>query len=107
VERNVDKPSGETSEQERQNPDKIKKIECLLLILQSTMSSVSFKIGDKVKYETVDEEYYSRGYGICMETKTSQVVSICYKLANGEVVEQRKLSLVNTVESKSDPPKQQ
>ncbi len=72
-----------------------------------TMSSVPFKIGDKVKYETLDEEYYSRGYGISMETKTSQVVSICYKLANGDVVEQRKLSLVNTGESKSDPPKNQ
>ena len=81
---------------------------------------MSFKIGDKVKYETLDEEYYSRGYGVIMETKTSTIVSICYKLANGEIVDARKLVLVaplgpvgplhpttHPTESKSDTQKNQ
>ena len=73
---------------------------------------MSLQIGDKVKYETLDEEYYSRGYGIIMETKTSTIVSICYKLANGEVVEANKLLLVEPLkqsrplDTKSDPTKQ-
>ncbi len=70
------------------------------------MSENKFKIGDKVKYETLDEEYYYRGYGVSMETKTSQIVSICYKLANGEIVEEKKLVPVNPPESKSEPKKQ-
>lgn len=60
---------------------------------EQTLQTPSFKIGDKVKYETLDEEYYSRGYGVIMETKTSTIVSICYKLANGDIVEQKKLVL--------------
>lgn len=68
------------------------------------MSENKFKIGDKVKYETLDEEYYYRGYGVSMETKTSQIVSICYKLANGETVEEKKLILIP--ESKSEPKKE-
>ena len=66
------------------------------------MSTPTFKIGDKVTYETVDMEYYSRGYGISYETKGSTIVSICYKLANGDTVEEKKLVLV---ESKSEDPK--
>jgi hypothetical protein len=50
-----------------------------------------FKIGDVVQYKDVDMEYYSRGYGINYETKTAQIVSICYKLSNGETVEEKKL----------------
>jgi hypothetical protein len=68
------------------------------------MSEMKFKIGDRVKYETLDEEYYYRGYGVSMETKTSQIVSICYKLANGETVEEKKLILIP--ESKSEPKKE-
>lgn len=67
-------------------------------------TQAQFKVGQVVTYETLDEEYYSRGYGIHMETKASTIVSICYKLANGDIVEEKKLMLVNT-ESKSDPPK--
>lgn len=66
------------------------------------MSTPTFKIGDKVTYETVDMEYYSRGYGISYETKGSTIVSICYKLANGDTVEEKKLVLV---ESKSEDTK--
>lgn len=61
-----------------------------------------FKVGQVVTYQTLDEEYYYRGYGIHMETKASTIVSICYKLANGDIVEEKKLLLV---ESKSDPSK--
>jgi hypothetical protein len=66
------------------------------------MSEQQFKIGDTVTYKTVDMEYYSRGYGINYETKGSTIVAICYKLANGDTVEQKQLTLV---ESKSEPPK--
>ena len=65
-------------------------------------STVSFKVGDVVTYKTVDMEYYSRGYGISYETKASTIVSICYKLANGDIVEQKQLLLV---ESKSEDTK--
>ena len=66
------------------------------------MSSPTFKVGDTVTYRTIDMEYYSRGYGISYETKGSTIVSICYKLANGDIVEQKQLVLV---ESKSEEPK--
>ena len=62
-----------------------------------------FKVGQVVTYETLDQEYYYRGYGCIMETKASTIVSICYKLANGDIVEEKKLMLVDT-ESKSNPP---
>lgn len=69
----------------------------------SQMNEVSvFKVGDVVTYKTVDMEYYSRGYGLSYETKASTIVSVCYKLANGDTVEQKQLLLV---ESKSEPPK--
>ena len=65
------------------------------------MSEAQFKIGDVVTYQTLDEEYYSRGYGVIMETKASTIVSICYKLANGDIVEERKLIKVEPEEKKS------
>lgn len=67
------------------------------------MSEAQFQIGDVVTYATLDMEYYSRGYGISHETKGSTIVSICYKLANGDTVEQKQLTLA--VESKSEEPK--
>jgi hypothetical protein len=66
------------------------------------MSETTFKLGDVVTYKTLDMEYYSRGYGINYETKGSTIVSICYKLANGDTVEQNQLVLV---ESKSQEQK--
>ncbi len=66
------------------------------------MSEVQFKVGDVVTYKTVDMEYYSRGYGLSFETKASTIVSICYKLANGDIMEQKQLMLV---ESKSEETK--
>ena len=66
------------------------------------MSEVQFKVGDVVTYKTVDMEYYSRGYGLSFETKASTIVSICYKLANGDIIEQKQLVLV---ESKSEETK--
>jgi hypothetical protein len=66
------------------------------------MSEPTFKVGDVVTYKTLDMEYYSRGYGINYETKGSTIVSICYKLANGDTVEQNQLVLV---ESKSQEQK--
>ena len=66
------------------------------------MSEKKFKIGDVVTYKTVDMEYYSRGYGLSYETKGSTIVSICYKLANGDTVEEKQLQLV---ESKSEEAK--
>lgn len=66
------------------------------------MSEATFKVGDVVTYKTVDMEHYSRGYGVNYETKGSTIVSICYKLANGDTVEQKQLVLV---ESKSQEQK--
>jgi hypothetical protein len=40
-----------------------------------------------------------------METKASTIVSIYYKMANGDMIEQRKLVPVDPPESKSEPPK--
>ncbi len=59
------------------------------------MSEPKFQVGQVVTYQTLDEEYYSRGYGINMETKASTIVSIYYKLANGGLVEEKKLVLVD------------
>jgi hypothetical protein len=67
---------------------------------EQPMNSPAFRIGDVVTYETLDEEYYSRGYGIHMETKASTIISICYKLANGDVIEEKKLLLVKPPEQK-------
>lgn len=66
------------------------------------MSEVTFKVGDVVTYKTLDMEYYSRGYGVSYETKGSTIVSICYKLANGDIVEQTQLVLA---QSKSEETK--
>ena len=70
-----------------------------------TMSTPQFKIGDQVTYETVDMEYYSRGYGLSMETKASTIVAISYEMANGDKIQQDKLVLVRPAESKSEAPK--
>lgn len=59
----------------------------------------TFRVGDKVTYEDVDMEYYSRGYGLAYETKTAEVIEVCYKLSNGECVSARKLKLVKKDES--------
>lgn len=56
-----------------------------------TTQTYQFKIGDTVTYKDLDMEYYSRGYGINYETKTGVIVGICYKLSNGEVIEEKKL----------------
>ncbi len=68
------------------------------------MSEPKFQVGQVVTYQTLDEESYFRGYGVNMETKASTIVSIYYKLANGDLVEEKKLMLVD-LESKSNPPK--
>jgi hypothetical protein len=68
---------------------------------------MNFKVGDTVNYEKWDGEE-GRAYGWGVVTKTSQVVSVCYKLANGDIIEEKKLMLVvpkEPVASKSEPPK--
>lgn len=61
-------------------------------------------VGDVVTYRTIDMESYSRGYGIHYETKASSVITICYKMANGDIIEGKDLFLV---ESKSETQKTQ
>jgi len=68
----------------------------------TTMSESQFKVGDVVTYKTVDMEYYSRGYGISYETKASTIVSICYKLANGDIQEEKQLVLVENSMKEQD-----
>lgn len=64
------------------------------------MSTPKFEVGDRVTYEMWDGEE-GRGYGWSLVSKASTVVSIYYKMANGDFVEEKKL--VN-VESKSELP---
>ncbi len=69
---------------------------------------MNFKIGDTVKYEFMDGEE-GRSYGWFMNTAQAKIVSVYYKLDNGQVISESKLTLVppKPTESKSDPPKQQ
>jgi len=66
------------------------------------MSESQFKIGETVTYERWDGEE-GRGYGWFLATKKAKIVSICYKLDNGDIMEETRL--VKVVESKSEPPK--
>ena len=70
-----------------------------------SQSTSTFSVGDKVAYETLDEEYYSRGYGCIMESKASTIVAIYYKMANGDMIKQEKLVPIVVPQSKSEPPK--
>jgi hypothetical protein len=69
--------------------------------LYTTMDT-KYKIGDKVTYQDVDMEYYSRGYGLSYERKTATVVSIVYKLSNGETVEESKLTKIEDTMPKKE-----
>lgn len=62
----------------------------------------TFRVGDRVTYETLDEEYYSRGYGCIMESKASTIVAVYYKMANGDMIRDEKLVLIEPP-SKSEP----
>jgi hypothetical protein len=63
---------------------------------------MNYKVGDTVQYEKWDGEE-GRSYGWFLATKKAKIVSVCYKLDNGDVIEETKLVLV---ESKSEPKKQ-
>ena len=65
------------------------------------MSEAKFTVGETVSYQQMDGEE-GRSYGWFFATKTGKIVSICYKLDNGDVLEERKLV---KIESKSDSPK--
>jgi hypothetical protein len=65
-------------------------------------STNTFRVGDTVTYEMWDGEE-GRGYGWFLAQKKAKIVSICYKLDNGDTVEEKKL--VKVVESKSESPK--
>ena len=73
--------------------------------MSDSKQTTAFNVGSVVTYQTLDEEYYSRGYGIHYETKASTIVSIYYKMANGDMIEEKKLILVSLPESKSEVPK--
>ncbi len=66
------------------------------------MSDPQFKIGDAVTYQKWDGEE-GRGYGWFLDTKKAKIVSIVYKLDNGDMIEEAKLSKIP--QSKSEPPK--
>ena len=74
------------------------------------MSDATFKIGDTVKYEIWDGEE-GRSYGWFQNRKQAKIVSVFYKLDNGDLIEEKKLVLVSPkdspAESKSEPPKTQ
>jgi hypothetical protein len=53
-------------------------------------STQPFQVGDTVKYEKWDGEE-GRSYGWFLATKQAKIVSICYKLDNGDILEAAKL----------------
>jgi hypothetical protein len=55
-----------------------------------SMSTQPLQVGDTVKYEKWDGEE-GRGYGWFLATKQAKIVSICYKLDNGDILEGTKL----------------
>lgn len=66
------------------------------------MSTPQFKIGDQVTYTILDGEE-GRSYGWFYNTKKAKIISVWYKLDNGDMIEEKKLVL----ESKSEVPKTQ
>ena len=67
---------------------------------------MNYKVGDTVQYERWDGEE-GRTYGWFLATKKAKIVSVCYKLDNGDVIEEKQLILVPPPESKSEPKKQE
>jgi hypothetical protein len=63
---------------------------------------MNYKVGDTVQYEKWDGEE-GRSYGWFLATKQAKIVSVCYKLDNGDIIEEKKLVLL---ESKSELKKQ-
>lgn len=59
----------------------------------SEQQQKTLNIGDQVTYETLDEEYYSRGYGVIMETKKTTIVGIKYIMQNGDEIRANSRSL--------------
>lgn len=51
---------------------------------QSQQQPEILPIGEVIAYETLDEEYYSRGYGCIMERKQSKIKGIIYLMENGD-----------------------
>lgn len=72
--------------------------------MSQTNESSTFKIGDTVTYQRWDGEE-GRSYGWFLATKKAKIVSVCYKLDNGDLMEESKLVLVESPQSKSEPPK--
>jgi hypothetical protein len=68
------------------------------------MSKSLFHVGDTVTYEKWDGEE-GRGYGWFRVNKKAKIVSICYKLDTGDIVEEK--SLVKVEQSKSEITKEQ
>ena len=77
---------------------------------------MNYKVGDTVQYERWDGEE-GRSYGWFLATKRAKIVSVCYKLDNGDTIEESKLVLLEGTappsrpkeesQSKSDPQKTQ
>ena len=64
-------------------------------------TQAKFQVGQTVTYERWDGEE-GRTYGWFLATKKAKIVSVCYKLENGDIVEEKKLTLA---ESKTDETK--
>jgi hypothetical protein len=55
---------------------------------------MDIKEGDAIMYKILDEESYSRGYGICYETKTSKVREVLYRMENGDLISVRNIQML-------------
>ena len=64
-------------------------------------TQTKFQVGQTVTYEKWDGEE-GRSYGWFLTTKKAKIVSISYKMENGDIIEEKRLVLV---ESKSEEPK--
>jgi hypothetical protein len=65
---------------------------------------MEYKKGDSLSYKILDEEYYSRGYGINYETKTSIIREILYRMENGDLISMKNIQ-AEVKEPKKDSPK--
>jgi hypothetical protein len=66
---------------------------------------MDYKPGQSVTYKILDEESYSRGYGIHYEIKTSVIREIRYVMENGDTITLRNIQAAEAKEPKNESPK--
>ncbi len=67
---------------------------------------MELKQGQTVTYKILDEESYSRGYGIYYETKTSVIREIKYVMENGDMITVRNIEQAQAEKEAKEPKKE-